>query len=86
MSVQKLRTPKGLSWLSLAAGTLSRNLDLIFLQQIRRIYCWQIADASASPTKLIISDHPVTVYNRALSFPKIPSGLDSHCKAESSHH
>jgi hypothetical protein len=21
-----------------------------------------------------------------LSFPKIPSGLDSHCKAESSHH
>jgi hypothetical protein len=26
---------------------------------------WQIADASDSPTKFIISDHPVTVYNRA---------------------
>ena len=26
---------------------------------------WQIADASDSDTKFIISDHPVTVYNRA---------------------
>ena len=81
MSVQKLRTPKGLGWLSLAARTGDRNLDLLFLQQIRRIYCatwadcvWQIADASCSPTKLIISDHPVTVYNRAC-FP-----LSNWCK------
>jgi hypothetical protein len=81
MSVQKLRTPKGLGWLSLKARTGSRNLNLIFLQQIRRIFCatwtdcvWQIADASVSPTKLIISDHPVTVYNRAC-FP-----LSNWCK------
>jgi len=31
-------------------------------------------NASADPPRL------------GLSFPKIPSGLDSHCKAESSHH
>jgi hypothetical protein len=80
--VQKLRTPKGLGWLSLAARTGDRNLDLLFLQQIRRIYCatwtdcvWQIADASSSPTKFIVSDHPVTVYNRAC-FP-----LSNWCKS-----
>jgi hypothetical protein len=28
---------------------------------------WQIADATASPTKFIVSDHPVTVYNRECS-------------------
>jgi hypothetical protein len=32
---------------------------------------WQIADADASPTKFIISDHPVVTYNRAL-----PPGSD----------
>ncbi len=48
------------------------NLTLLFLQQVQNLYCaiwteaiWQIADASGSATKLIISDHPVTVYNRA---------------------
>lgn len=71
MSVQKLRTPKGLGWLSQTAQTNDRNLDLLFLQRIRHIFgatwadcVWQIVDASASPTKFIVSDHPVTVYNR----------------------
>jgi Protein of unknown function (DUF4238) len=42
------------------------------LQEVQRRYCaiwteaiWQIADASKSSVKFIISDHPVTVYNRA---------------------
>jgi len=41
------------------------------LQDIQNLYCaiwtecvWQIADAVNSPTKFIISDHPITVYNR----------------------
>lgn len=45
---------------------------LILMQEIRNLYCaiwtecvWQIADASNSPTRFILSDHPVTVYNRA---------------------
>lgn len=71
MSVQKLRTPKGLAWLSEQTGS-ERNLSLIALQQLQNLFCatwtecvWQIADASNSQTKFIISDHPVVVYNRA---------------------
>jgi hypothetical protein len=72
MSVQKLRTPKGLGWLSNLPEGKEPNLRLLLLQKIQNIYCatwaecvWLIADAAKSPTKFIISDHPVTVYNRA---------------------
>lgn len=72
MSVQKLRTPKGLADLATRSKSGHKNLTLILLQEIQNLYCaiwtesvWQIADASQSPTKFIISDHPVTIYNRA---------------------
>lgn len=72
MSVQKLRTPKGLAFLMNAGKPTEKNLTLLLLQQIQHLYCaiwteceWLIADASGSPTKVIVSDHPVTVYNRA---------------------
>ena len=72
MSVQKLRTPKGIAAFGAIAQTNDKNSTLILLQEMQNIYCatwtecvWQIADASDSPTKFIISDHPVTVYNRA---------------------
>lgn len=71
MSVQKMRTPKGLAWLRHMAGGLSKNDTLMLMQEIQSVFCatwtecvWQIADASLSPTKLIISDHPVVAYNR----------------------
>jgi len=71
MSVQKLRTPKGLGCLRQIAKVQNRNLSLILLQQVQNMFCaiwtecvWQIADATDSPTKFIISDHPVTAYNR----------------------
>lgn len=71
MSVQKLRTPKGLGWLSSLRLGNDRNGRLLLLQQIQNMYCatwmdciWHFADATQSSTKLIISDHPVTVYNR----------------------
>jgi hypothetical protein len=70
--VQKLRTPKGLKTLAEDSQNENQNMTLILLQEVRNLYCaiwaeavWQIADASNSPTKFIISDHPVTVYNRA---------------------
>lgn len=73
MSAQKLRTPKGLGWLSQLAGTSDRNILLTRMMQLKNLYCavwtgciWQIADASQSDTKFIFSDHPVTVYNRRL--------------------
>lgn len=72
MSVQKLRTPKGLANFAALAKSASRNRTLLMLQEMQNMYCavwteciWQLADASGSPTKFIISDHPVTVYNRA---------------------
>jgi hypothetical protein len=71
MSVQKLRTPKGLAWLSHIARTQHRQSVLILLQQIQAMHCahwtdavWQIAEAKESSTKFILTDHPVTVYNR----------------------
>jgi hypothetical protein len=71
MSTQKLRTPKGLGFLSQAFRTGSQFEIMKALQQHQIIFgtiwseaVWQIADASQSPTKFIVSDHPVTVYNR----------------------
>lgn len=72
MSLQKLRTPKGLANFAAQTKAENANQTLLRLQTFQNLYCaiwtesvWQIADASASPTKFIISDHPVTVYNRA---------------------
>jgi len=71
MSVQKLRTPKGLGWLAQAARSRHGNLAFMHLQALQNMFCaiwaecvWQIADATRSPVKFIISDHPVTIYNR----------------------
>lgn len=70
MSVQKLRTPKGLSSLAALLGQGDKNRVLIYLQRLQNMYCaiwtecvWAIVDASESPTKFLLSDHPVTVYN-----------------------
>lgn len=71
MSTQKLRTPKGLDFLAEQINTENQNHVLAKMVGLRNLYCaiwteciWQIADASQSTTKFIISDHPVTVYNR----------------------
>lgn len=71
MSAQKLRTPKGLGWLRQQVGATEKIYLLMQLMEYKAIFCaiwtecvWQIADASQSNTKFIISDHPVTIYNR----------------------
>jgi len=71
ISTQKLRTPKGLGWLSNKAGTTDRHQILRLMLELRQLHCaiwtesvWLIADASLSATKFILSDHPITVYNR----------------------
>ena len=71
MSTQKLRTPKGLGWLGSQIRNIEQNKLLTAMIHHRHLYCaiwteciWQIADANNSNTKFIISDHPVTVYNR----------------------
>lgn len=71
MSTQKLRTPKGLDWISNQIGLKNKNAVLRFMLEFQALHCaiwteaiWVIADASQSQTKFIVSDHPVTVYNR----------------------
>ena len=71
MSTQKLRTPKGLAWLASQLRTNHRETVLDAMLRYQQLYStiwaesvWQIADASQSNTKFIVSDHPVTVYNR----------------------
>lgn len=72
MSTQKMRTPKGLGWLSDQLKTRDQQYALATMIQLRNLHSalwtecvWQIADATNSATKFILSDHPVTVYNRA---------------------
>jgi hypothetical protein len=71
MSIQKLRTPKGLDYLGDIAKLNDKNLALFEMQRLQQMFCalwteciWSIADASNSETKFIVSDHPVTVYNK----------------------
>ena len=72
LSTQKLRTPKGLDWLAAQTGAATQEQTLRHLLHLRNLYSaiwtecvWQIADAEESQTKFIVSDHPVTIYNRA---------------------
>lgn len=72
MDIQKLRTPKGLIWLSQKFPMITHNQLLIEMQNIQRLHCtiWaetvkEIVSADNSKVKFIISDHPVTVYNAA---------------------
>jgi len=71
MSAQKLRTPKGLKFLSKDVKLEDKNEVLFKMQELQEIFCaiwsecvWSIVDASQSQTKFILSDHPVTVYNQ----------------------
>jgi hypothetical protein len=73
LDVQKIRTPKGLDWLSTQYPRLTQN-DLMFeMQRIRKMHCtiWtegvrEIVSSQESDVKFIVSDHPVTVYNYAV--------------------
>jgi hypothetical protein len=76
MSIQKLRTPKGLQYLANLVKLSDKNSVLFKLQELQQLFCamwtecvWSIVDASQSETKFIISDHPVTVYNQGC-FPR----------------
>jgi hypothetical protein len=71
MSIQKFRTPKGLRYLSTIAGATHKNRLLLEIQRLQNLHCalwtecvWALVDADETKTKFIISDHPVTVYNR----------------------
>lgn len=71
MSLQKLRTPRGLAYLAALARTSDKNVVLLAMQRFQNLHCsiwteavWSLVDATSTTTKFIVSDHPVTVYNR----------------------
>lgn len=71
MSIQKLRTPKGLAQLADMTGMRDSSDVLLEMQRLQNLYCaiwteavWALVDATQTQTKFILSDHPVTVYNR----------------------
>jgi hypothetical protein len=71
LSIQKLRTPKGLRYLSSLMRIDDNNALLFALQRYQMLFCaiwtecvWSIVDASESEHGFLISDHPVTVYNQ----------------------
>lgn len=74
LSTQKLRTPKGLDWLAHQIDSRNPMTTLVNVVRFQQVFgaiwsecIWHIADASASPTKFIVSDHPITLYNRDYS-------------------
>jgi hypothetical protein len=72
IDIQKIRTPKGLSWLKSKYPNLTHNQLLFEMQGIRQLHCtiWveavrEIVYAENSKIKFIVSDHPITIYNPA---------------------
>lgn len=73
LDIQKIRTPKGLDWLSAQYPRLTQNELMVEMQGIRMVHCtiWtegvrEIVSARDADTKFIVSDHPVTIYNYAI--------------------
>jgi hypothetical protein len=71
MSIQRFRTPKGLRYLATLIVTTDKNQLLFQMQRLQNLHCaiwtecvWALVDANNTRTKFLISDHPVTVYNR----------------------
>lgn len=73
LDIQKIRTPKGLDWLSAQYPRLTQNELMSEMQGIRTMHCtiWtegvrEIVSAEDADVKFIVSDHPVTIYNHAI--------------------
>lgn len=75
MGAQRFRTPRGLDYLKDKTKVSDPNIVLGVLQRFFQAYTtmwyegiWEIASAKRSQTKFIVSDNPVTFYNRG-TFP-----------------
>lgn len=73
MGAQRFRTPRGLDWLKSKTGSSHHNRTLAVMshsfQQHTTMWAegiWELVRATQSRTKFIISDEPVTFYNRRL--------------------
>jgi hypothetical protein len=73
LDAQKLRTPKGLDYIKLMSGGGSHQAVLQLMRRLWQLHVtiwmegvWEILECDQSDTKLILSDHPVTTYNKGL--------------------
>jgi Protein of unknown function (DUF4238) len=77
LGAQRFRTPHGLDWLAKHMGLRDKNMALIAMHRLFQQYgtmwmegVWEIVHARQSATKFIISDVPVTFFNRNI----VPGG------------
>jgi hypothetical protein len=70
MNAQRFRTPQGLDWLKLKIGSPDQNTPLAAMAQFFRLFAtmwgeavWEIVRADSSPTKFLLTDTPVTLFN-----------------------
>ena len=94
MGAQKLRTPKGLDFLRKLTGAADHQARLNMMATLFQMHAtlwtesvWEVVYCDNSPTKFIISDHPVTTYNKG-QFPGSAAGkypLDSLVECVGTH-
>jgi hypothetical protein len=85
MGAQRFRTPRGLDWVKRQMGAKDQTQGLIAMSNLFELYgtmwlegVWEFAKAKKSATKFIISDEPITFFNRGI-FPSedaYPGGED----------
>jgi hypothetical protein len=73
MDAQKLRTPKGLDFLRLVSRSKTHQAALKLMGQLWQVHVtiwtegvWEVISCEDSPTKFLLTDHPVTTYNREI--------------------
>ena len=73
LDAQKLRTPKGLDYIKRLSMSESHQDALITMRKLWQIHItiwmegvWEVLKCDESNTKLIVTDNPVTTYNKAL--------------------
>ncbi|HTQ95843.1 MAG TPA: hypothetical protein VMH89_03505, partial [Candidatus Acidoferrum sp.] len=83
LDAQRFRTPRGLDFILSQDDQHDRNRALRVMQRLFQIYStiwaegvWEIVYARQSPTKFIVSDNPVTLYNSGIFPHEIPYPLD----------
>lgn len=79
MDAQKLRTPKGLDFIRKLTRSKTSQEGLVLMGDLWQMHItiwmegvWEIVSCDNSTTNFIMTDHPVTTYNKCL-FPGSPS-------------
>ena len=73
IAAQRFRTPQGLDWIKRQAGAPDQTRTLIAMRELFQLYnamwmegVWELVHARNSARKFIVSDNPVTFYNRRI--------------------